>query len=116
MDNSDDQSTEHHAIETKSLFKHLLLFLVVQLVLRAWNMVMFPSIPWSGVILIIWTVILALHLVLFFLSTGVLGKEYENVPVNTIANKLFVLVKERNASFKQSFAKKKESITNNPTP
>ena len=67
----------------------------------------------SGVIIFVWTIILGVHLLLFFLSTGVLGKEYENVPVKVIAQDLLNMVKDRNSSFKKSITRKEP---NKPNP
>lgn len=99
---------DNQASEVKFLFKHLLLFLLVSSVLRFWNMVMFVSFPWSQFIILPWIVLLSIHLLLFFMSTGVLGSEYENVPVKTLAQNLINKVRKRNSRFKSSL--------NRPTP
>lgn len=112
MNNADDQNFEHSTHEIRQLFIHLVIFLVVIFVLRFWNMVMLPGVPWSSVILIIWTIFLAIHLLLFFLSTGILGGEYENVPVKVIARELIYMIKERNLSFKKNL-KAQPKDTNN---
>lgn len=93
-----DQNTQ----EVRLLFKHLLLFLLVALVLRLWNMFLFVSFPWSQFIIVPWIVILSVHLLLFFMSTGIIGQEYENIPVKTLARNLLKMVKERNLRFKES--------------
>jgi hypothetical protein len=105
MTNPNADIYEHQTNETKFLFKHLLLFLLVTMVVKFWNMAMFSNIPWSGIIIFIWTVILGLHLLLFFLSTGILGKDYENVPVKVIAKQLINMIKERNTHFRKSIGK-----------
>lgn len=113
MTNPNSDNLEQHTDEIKFLFKHLLLFLVINFGLKFWNMAMFPNFYWSGVIIFVWTIILGVHLLLFFLSTGVLGKEYENVPVKVIAQDLLNMVKDRNSSFKKSITRKEP---NKPNP
>lgn len=112
MNNPNTDNPQHDVDEIKLLFKHLLIFLVVVMIMKFWNMAIFPTFSWSGVIMLVWTVILGIHLLLFFLSTGVLGKEYENVPVREIARRLFNTIKDRNASFRKSITRKSNDITN----
>lgn len=107
MTNSNQDNLENHTEETKLLFKHLLLFLVINFGMKFWNMAMFPEFSWSSIIIFIWTIILGLHLLLFFLSTGVFGQEYENVPVKVIANQLLDMIKERNTNFRKNISKQK---------
>ena len=104
---------DNQASEVKFLFKHLLLFLLVSSVLRFWNMVMFVSFPWSQFIILPWIVLLSIHLLLFFMSTGALGSEYENVPVKTLAQNLINKVRERNSRFKSSLDR--PTTPNNPS-
>jgi hypothetical protein len=112
MTNPNTDNLEHHTKEVKLLFKHLLLFLVINFGMKFWNMAMFPQYSWSGVIIFIWTIILGVHLLLFFLSTGVFGKEFENVPVKVIAKKLLDMVKDRNNTFKKSMTRQEPDQPN----
>jgi len=96
---------DHTTKEIRQLFKHLVLFLVVALVLRLWNMIMFTGFPWAQFVIIPWIVILSLHLLLFFMSTGIIGAEYENVPVRLLAQNLLNMIKNRNLRFKESLNK-----------
>lgn len=96
---------DHNTKEIRQLFVHLLLFLLVAVVLRIWNMVMFGGFPWSQFIIIPWIAILALHLLLFFMSTGIIGTEYENVPVRQLVSDLLQMIKARNLRFKNNLKK-----------
>ena len=107
-------NNEHSVYETKQLFKHLILFLVVTMVLRLWNIIMFGAVPWSRIIIVVWTIILSIHLLLFFLSTGVLGDKYENIPVKVIADRLMDTVNERYVPYRKWISKIKNR--NNITP
>lgn len=112
MTNPNQDNLEHHTEEIKLLFKHLLLFLVINFGLKFWNMAMFPEFSWSSIIIFVWTIILGIHLLLFFLSTGILGQQYENVPVRVIAKELLDMVKERNRSFRKSISRQKQEQPN----
>ncbi len=105
---------DNQTAEVKFLFKHLLLFLLVGGAVRIWNMAFFVSFPWSQFIIIPWIALLAVHLILFFMSTGVLGSEYENVPVRSLAGRLFNKIKERNSMFKKNMIRPTTPPTNSP--
>lgn len=96
---------DHNTKEIRQLFIHLLLFLLIAGVLRIWNMIMFVGFTWSQFIIVPWIAILALHLLLFFMSTGIIGTEYENVPVRQLVSDLLQMIKARNLRFKNSFRK-----------
>ena len=96
------QTNTHISFETKNLFKHLIIFIVVSFVLRFWNMVLFVEFPWSQFIIVPWIVILSIHLLLFFMSTGIIGDNYENTPVKQIAKDLLQVIKDRNLKFRKN--------------
>lgn len=105
---------EHNTSELRILFKHLILFLIVALILRFWNMIIFVSFPWSQIIIVLWIVILSIHLILFFMSTGVMGVEYENIPVKLLTKRLIDMIKQRNLRFKESISNTSKMPTTPP--
>ena len=105
MPNTNETNHEHTSHELRNLFKHLLLFFVVTYVFKFWNYLMFPAFPLAQIIFVLWTILLGVHLLLFFLSTGIIGEAYENKPVKSIALELVDLIKERNTVFLKKFKK-----------
>lgn len=114
MSTANDPNHQHTTDELKYFFKHLLLFFFVTYVFKFWNYLMFPTFPLAQVIYVVWTIILGVHLLLFFLSTGIIGADYENKPVKSIAKELLDLIKERNNIFAKRFQKEPANPRNNP--
>jgi hypothetical protein len=114
MPNINEPNHEHTSDELKFLFKHLLLFFVVTYVFKFWNYLIFPAFPLAQIIFVLWTIILGVHLLLFFLSTGIIGDDYENKPVKIIAKELLDQIKDRNHIFTRKLKKEPISTKNNP--
>lgn len=114
MPNINESNHEHTSDELKNLFKHLLLYFLVTYVFKFWNYLMFPGFPFAQIIFVVWTIILGVHLLLFFLSTGIMGKDYENRPVRSIAKELIDMIKERNDIFAKKLKREPANPINNP--
>lgn len=112
MEDTSPKRNMHNEKELRLLFKHLILYLVVITTLKILNMIFIPFIAWSQLVLIVWTFILATHLVLFFVTTGVIGTDYEGKPVKVIAQEIWQTIKLRNQDFKNSIQKPKQPPSN----
>ena len=104
-----DNEHQNHTKELKHLFDNLLVFFIVVYVLKFWNYLIIPQFPFAQIILVVWTILLGIHLVLFFLSTGILGEEFENIPVKSIAKDLLNQIKSRNNMLMKSLQRKESN-------
>lgn len=83
-----EQSSPVQVKELRLLLKHLVVFLLAGLILRTVNGFILPQVSWSGAFFFLWSLLIATHTLILFMSQGLFGDHWEHRSSYDIADEL----------------------------